>query len=86
MQTLRKASDFKMYLDTRPAIGHSHSDLRELLFGQVQRMVDGSDSIFVQVSSFGQVCTEDGVVGHVHERDHGMPALIVVPHLCGDSE
>lgn len=64
--------------------GHSHSDLRELLFGEVQRVVDGGDPVFVQVSSFGQVCTEDGVVGHVHERHHGMPALVVVPYLYKD--
>ena len=61
--------------------GHSHSDLRELLFGKVQRMVDGSDPILGQIGSSGQVCTQDGVVGHVHERHHGMPALIIIPHL-----
>lgn len=59
----------------------SHSDLRELFFGEVQRMVDGSDSIFSKVSFSGQVCTEDCIVGHVHKRYHGMPALIVIPHL-----
>lgn len=47
-------------------------------------MVDGRDSIFVQFRSFGQVRTEDGVVGHVHEGNHGMPSLVVVPHLWRD--
>lgn len=61
--------------------GHSHSDLRQLFLREIQWMIDGSDSVFVQVSSFGQVCTEDGVVGHIHERNHCMPALIVVPYL-----
>lgn len=59
----------------------SHSDLRKLLLGEVQRVVNGSDSVFIQDSSFGQVGAEDGVVGHIHERHHSMPALIVVPHL-----
>lgn len=60
---------------------HSHSDLRELFFGEVQRMVDHSDSIFSQVGTFRQVCTKNGIISHIHERHHGMPALIVVPHL-----
>lgn len=60
---------------------YSHSDLRELLLGEVQRVVDDSDSIFVQVGSFWQVCTEDAVVGNIHERNHGVPALVVVPNL-----
>ena len=61
--------------------GHSHSDLRELFLGEVQGVVDSSDPILIQVGASGQVCPEDGVVGHVHERHHGMPALVVVPHL-----
>lgn len=49
-------------------------------------MVDGSDSVFVQVRSFGQVCAEDSIVGHVHESNHGVPALVVVPHLPKESD
>lgn len=59
----------------------SHSDLRELSFGQVQRMVYRSDAVFSQVGTFGEVCTQDGVISHIHEGHHGVPALIVVPHL-----
>lgn len=64
-----------------PQQAHLHCDLRELLFGEVERVVDGSDSVFSQVGTFGQVGPEDGVVGHVHEGNHGVPALVVVPHL-----
>lgn len=63
------------------AEGHSHCDLRELLFGQVQRMVDNCDPVFVQICSFWKICAKDGIVGHVHKRHHGMPALIVIPNL-----
>lgn len=44
-------------------------------------MVDGGDPVLVQVGALGQVGAEDGVVGHVHEGNHGVPALVVVPHL-----
>lgn len=44
-------------------------------------MVDDGDSKFIQVGSFGQVCAKDGVIGDIHERHHGVPALVVVPHL-----
>lgn len=64
-----------------PEKRHLHSNLRELFSGEVQRVVDGRDSILIQVSSFGQVGAQDGVVGHVHEGHHSMPSLIVVPHL-----
>lgn len=49
-------------------------------------MVDGGDSVFVQVGTFGQVRPEDGVVGHVHEGNHGVPALVVVPHLQSQTD
>lgn len=68
------------------AAAHSHSDLRELALGEVERVVDSCDPIFVQVGSFRQICTQDGVVGHVHERHHSVPALVVVPNLWRDSE
>lgn len=59
----------------------SHSDLGELLFGQVQRMVDHTDSVLNQVGASGQVCAQDGIVSNVHEGHHGVPALVIVPHL-----
>lgn len=65
---------------------HLHCDLRELLFGEVQWVVDGGDSVFIQVGTFGQVCPEDAVVGHVHEGNHGVPALVVVPHLQWETD
>lgn len=60
---------------------HLHCDLGELLLGEVEGVVDGSDPVLVQVGAFGQVGAENGVVGHVHEGNHGVPALVVVPHL-----
>ena len=60
---------------------HSHGDLGELLPGQVQRVVDGRDPVLIQGGGAGQRRPQDGVVGHVHEGDHGVPALVVVPHL-----
>lgn len=60
---------------------HLHCDLGELLLGEVEGVVDGGDPVLVQVGAFGQVGAEDGVVGHVHEGNHGVPALVVVPHL-----
>lgn len=44
-------------------------------------MVDGGDAVLHGVSVGGQVGPQDGVVGHVHEGHHGVPAFIVVPHL-----
>ena len=60
---------------------HSHGDLGELLPGQVQRVVDGGDAVMIQGGVSGQRGPQDGVVGHIHEGDHGVPALVVVPHL-----
>ena len=44
-------------------------------------MVDGGDAVLHGVGRGGQEGPEDGVVGHVHEGRHGVPALVVVPHL-----
>ena len=60
---------------------YSHSDFRQLFLGKVERVVDSGDAVYIQAGIFGQVGSEDGVVGHVHEGHHGMPALVVVPHL-----
>lgn len=48
-------------------------------------MVNGGDSVFVQIGTFGQVCPQNAVVGHVHEGNHGVPALVVVPHLQSET-
>ena len=62
-------------------LGHSHGDLGQLLLGEVERVVDGGDAVLHRVGGGRQEGPEDGVVGHVHEGRHGVPALVVVPHL-----
>lgn len=58
-----------------------HSDFRELLLGEVQRMVYSSDPVFLRVLASPQISSEDCIVGYIEETNHGMPAFIVKPHL-----
>lgn len=58
-----------------------HGDFRQLLLGEVQRVVDGSDSKLCSFGAWRQEGSQDGVIGHVHEGHHGVPAFVVVPHL-----
>lgn len=44
-------------------------------------MVDGSDSKLHGFGARGQEGSQDGVIGHVHEGHHGVPAFVIVPHL-----
>lgn len=44
-------------------------------------MVDGSDSKLYGIGARGQEGSQDGVIGHVHEGHHGVPAFVIVPHL-----
>lgn len=44
-------------------------------------MVDGCDAVLHGVNVTRQVGPQNGIVGHIHEGHHGMPALVVVPHL-----
>lgn len=44
-------------------------------------MVDSSDSKLYGFGVRGQKGSQDGIIGHVHERHHGVPAFVIVPHL-----
>lgn len=65
---------------------HSQSHLAQLLLGQVQRVVEGSDPEELRVSTGGQVGPQDPVVHHVDERPDAVPALIIEPDLREDKE
>lgn len=58
-----------------------HSDFRELLLSEVQRMVYSSDPIFLRVLASPQVSSKDCIIGYIKETNHSMPAFIVKPHL-----
>lgn len=62
---------------------HSQGHLRQLLLGQVQRVVEGHDAVVVGVRPWRQVGSQDGVVHHVHEGRDAVPALVVEPDLRG---
>lgn len=64
---------------------HSQCSLRELLLGEVQGVVDGRDAIECGVRACRQLCPQQPIVGHVEEGDHGVPALVVEPHLQPES-
>lgn len=62
---------------------HSQGHLRQLLLGQVQRVVEGHDAVVAGVCTRRQVSSQDGVVHHVHEGRDAVPALVVEPDLRG---
>lgn len=64
---------------------NSHCDLRELLLGEVQRVVDGRDAELHGFGVWREEGPQDGVVGHVHEGHDGVPAFVVVPDLREES-
>lgn len=58
-----------------------HSDFRELLLGEVQRMVYSSDPILLRGLASPQISSEDCIIGYIEETNHSMPSFIVKPHL-----
>lgn len=44
-------------------------------------MIDSSDSKLHGFGVWRQEGSEDGVIGHIHEGHHGVPAFVIVPHL-----
>lgn len=60
---------------------HPHCDIRELLLGQIEGVIDGCDAELRRISVKRQVGSQDGVVRYVHEGHHGMPSFIIKPHL-----
>lgn len=67
----------------RRAVGcvYSQRHLRQLLLGQVQRVVEGPDAVLAGVRAAGQVGPEDGVVHDVDECSNAVPAFVVEPDL-----
>lgn len=62
---------------------HSQCDLRQLLLGQVERVVVGGDAELGGVFAGLQVCPQDAVVHHVEEGADAVPAFVVEPDLDG---
>lgn len=62
----------------------SHSDFRKLLFGEIQRVIDGGDPILDRFGERREEGSQNGVIGHIHEGHHGVPAFVIIPHLTKD--
>lgn len=57
--------------------------MRELLLGEVERVVGRGDAVAAGVLRGGQVGPQDGVVSDAEEGHHAVPGLVVEPHLPG---
>lgn len=62
---------------------HSHGGVRELLLGEVERMVGSRDAVATGVLLGGQTSPQDGVVCNTEEGHRAVPGLVVEPHLPG---
>lgn len=60
---------------------HSHCYLSQLLFGEVEWVVVGRYAIAASLSSSWKAGAEKPIVHNVHKGHHGVPALVVEPHL-----
>lgn len=58
-------------------------DLGQLLLGEVEWVVEGTDAILAGVLAGGQAGAQDSVVHHVQERTDAVPPLVVEPDLDG---
>lgn len=59
----------------------SHGRTGELLFAEVEGVIGDGDAVLARVLSRWQISSEDAVVGHTKEGCHGVPQLVVEPHL-----
>lgn len=59
----------------------SHGRTGELLFAEVEGVIDDGDAVLARVLSRWQISSQDAVVGHAKEGRHGVPQLVVEPHL-----
>lgn len=62
---------------------NSHGGVRELLLGEVERVIGRGDAVAPGVLRGGQVRPQDGVVSNTEEGHHAVPGLVVEPHLPG---
>lgn len=60
---------------------HSQCNLRDLLFGKVQRVIVDCDAVFAWVFSWRQIGPQNTVVHHVEEWPNAVPALVIEPDL-----
>lgn len=60
---------------------YPHCDVRELLLGQVEGVIDDRDAKLRWIGLKRQVSSQDGVVRYVHEGHHCVPSFIIEPHL-----
>ncbi len=63
------------------ALGYLQRHLWELLFGEVERMVECFDAEFGAIQAGGQIRTQDGIVQDIEEPPNTVPALIIEPDL-----
>lgn len=63
------------------APGYLQCHLWELLFGEVERMVERFDPEFGLIQAGGQISTQDGIVHDIEEPSDTVPALIIEPDL-----
>lgn len=61
--------------------GYLQRHLWELLFGEVERMVESFDAEFGPLLAGWQISTQDGIVHDTEERSNTVPALIIEPDL-----
>lgn len=72
----------QQWAQTHPYSCHNlQSYFRELLLGEVEWVIEGSDPISTGVFTLLEVGPKDGIVDHIQEGCNGMPPLVVKPHL-----
>lgn len=72
-----------------PKIGtevRSHGYFSELLLGQVQWVIVGSDAVFSPLWTRWQTRPQKAIVHHVDKRHRSMPSFVIVPHLSTNNE
>lgn len=65
-------------------VQYSQCHLRQLLLGEVERVIVGTDAERFGVFTSLQACPQDPVVHHVEERADTVPAFVVEPNLKGE--
>lgn len=61
--------------------GYLQGHLRELLFGQIERVVERIDAELGALWAGGEIRAQDGIVHDVEERSDAVPALVIEPDL-----
>lgn len=61
--------------------GYLQGHLRELLFGQIERVVERIDAELGSLGAGGEVGAQDSIVHDVEERSDTVPAFVIEPDL-----